>query len=170
MISDGFYIAPFAFDGQLEGIGQWSLSKLSPKWLSLCRDLIEEKGDSFQCAIPLPPLEHISVHVTSRNGTALVSFRVRDQPATSAAALSGAVPEADSAVLRMFVESLRDTPLVKEAATSTIPFEAAFSIVARPLYIVIPWASPDISDADMELVTQFQNHLAGAILVPPSAA
>jgi hypothetical protein len=164
VISDGFYIAPFAFDGQLEGIGQWSLSKLSPKWLSLCRDLIEEKGDSFQCAIPLPP-----VHVTSRNGTALVSFRVRDQPATSAA-LSGAVPEADSAVLRMFVESLRDTPLVKEAATSTTPFEAAFSIVARPLYIVIPWASPDISDADMELVTQFQNHLAGAILVPPSAA
>ena len=169
MTASDYYVAPFAFDDELEGIGKWSPSMLSPKWLSFCRTLLEGNGASFQCAVPLPPLEHISVHVTSLNGTALVNFRVRDLPATSAAALTGASPDADSEVLRMFVDSLREVPLVKEATTSAAPFEAAFSITARPLYIVVPWASPEISDADMELVTQLQNHLAAVLLTSSGA-
>jgi hypothetical protein len=164
LATSDFYIAPFVIDGQLEGIGGCSLSRLSPKWLAFCREVLDTHGPSFRCSIPLPELEHISVHSTSSKGASLVSFSVRKEPATSAAALSGIDPDADGEVLRMFVDSLRKTPLVRQAAASSLPFEAVFGISERPLYIVIPWANPSISDQDMQLVQELQKHLAGALL------
>lgn len=64
----------------------------------------------------------------------------------------------------MFVDSLRRIPLIKEAAVSPLPFEAAFGISQRPLYILIPWTDPSIGDEDMQLVQELQKHLAGALL------
>jgi len=170
MATSDFYVAPFVFDGELEGIGGWMLSQLSPKWLAFCSEMLAEQGANFECAIPLPPLEHISLRVTSSSGATLVNFSVRNRPATSGAALSGENPAADAEVLRMFVDSLREVPLVRQAAATQLPFEAAFSITARPLFVVIPWADPDISEDDMQLVHDLQKHLAGALLAPRNAA
>ncbi len=167
MSTSDFYIAPFVIDGQLEGIGRWTLSRLSPRWLNFCCELLASHGSSFSCSIPLPPLEHITLRITSDRGATLINFSVRDNPASSAAALSGMNPAADAEVLRMFVDSLRRVPLVKETAALPLPFEAAFGISERPLYIVIPWADIGISDEDMQLVQELQKHMAAALLTRP---
>jgi hypothetical protein len=162
-----YFVAPFAVDGELLGVAGRSLSELSPRWLGFLHELLATQGPTFRCPIPVPPLEHITLQVTSADGAALVSFAVRDQPATSAVALTGSDPTADAKVLRMFVDSMRRVPLVRQVAATPAPFEAAFRLAQRPLYVVIPWANPKVSDADQDLVQELENHLAGALLARP---
>ena len=84
-----YFIAPFAADGELIGVAGRSLSELSPRWLDFCHELLAAQGDTFRCQVPLPPLHHVTLQVTSGNGTALVSFAAHDQPVSSAVALTG---------------------------------------------------------------------------------
>src|SRR5688572_4005152 len=162
-----YFVAPFAPDGELIGVAGRALAELSPKWLGFCHEMLASNGAAFRCPIPLSPLQHITLQVTAGSGTALVSLLVNDQPASSAVALTGQESAAESEVLKMFVASMRRVPLVQQAATTSKPFEAVFGLAERPLYIVIPWANPRISDADRELVQQLENHLAGALLGRP---
>lgn len=164
-----YFVAPFAPDGELVGVAGRSLAELSPRWLGFCHELLASQGPVFRRPVPLPPLQHITVQLTSSNGAALVTLSVHEQPASSAVALTGSDPGADSEVLRMFVESMRRLPIVQQAAATPTPFEAVFGLAERPLYVVIPWANPRISGPDQELVQQLENHLAGALLGRPAA-
>lgn len=161
-----YFIAPFAPDGELIAVAGRSLSDLSPQWLQFCRNLLDERGAAFRVSVPKPGLEHVALQLTSSGSAALVSFTVQGHAATSAIALGGADSAAEAEVLRMFVDSMRRVPVVQEVATTAAPFEAAFGLSERPLYIVVPWANPQISDADMELVQELENHLAGVLLCP----
>lgn len=158
-----YFIAPFTPDGQLIGVAGRALAELSPKWLAFCRELLASHGSTFRCPIPLPSLQHITLQVTSAGGTALVSLLVNDQPASSAVALTGQEPGAEAEVLKMFVESLRRVTLVQQAAATSKPFESLFSLRERPLYAVVLWANPQISEEDQQLVQELENHLAGAL-------
>src|SRR6478735_8996325 len=129
-----YFIAPFATDGELIGVAGRSLAELSPRWLGFCHELLAAQGPVFRCPVPLPPLQHITVQLTSSNGAALVSLFVHDQPASSAVALTGADLAADAEALRMFVDSMRRVPFVQQAAATPTPFEAVFSLAQRPLY------------------------------------
>ena len=140
-----YFVAPFAPDGEPIGVAGRLLSELSPKWLGFCHELLASKGEAFRCAIPLPPLQHITLQVTAGSGTALVSFLVNDQPASSAVALTGQDPAAEADVLRMFVDSMRRVPLVQQTAATGKPFESLFTLAVRPVYVVVLWANPRIS-------------------------
>jgi hypothetical protein len=165
-----FYIAPFAIDGELAGIAPLSMSALSPRWLGFCREFIGKNGKSFSCTIPQQSLRHISLQITSGDGATLATFSANGEIVSSAAALAGTNPMADTQVLRMFVESLRTAYLVGAASGSSEPFEQAFHIEERPLYIVVPWPNPTVSDTDHDLVRELNNHLAGALLASQTAA
>jgi hypothetical protein len=163
-----YFIAPFAPDGELIAVAGRSLSDLSPQRLQFCRKLLDESGVTLRISVPMPALEHIGLQVTSNGSAALVTFRVREHVATSAVALVGKDRASETEILRRFVNSMRRVPLVQRVATTAAPFEAAFGLTQRPLYIVVPWANPQINDSDMELVQELENHLAGALLGHPS--
>ena len=159
-----YYVAPFAADGELVGVAGRSLAELSPRWLAFCSGMLDTHGPAFRCAVPLPPLEHISLKFTSAQGAALLTFLVRGHVATSGVALRGTHPAADAELLATYVDSMRGVRLVRRAATTRTPFEAALGLTQRPLYIVVPWAVPEISDADMDLVRELNTHTAAAFL------
>jgi hypothetical protein len=94
---------------------------------------------------------------------------VHEQPASSAVALTGQEPAAEAEVLKMFVDSMRRVPLVQQATTTSKPFEALFTLAERPVYAVVLWANPQISEDDQQLVRQLENHLAAALTARPPA-
>jgi hypothetical protein len=165
-----YFVAPFAPDGEMIAVAGRSLSELSPRWLGFWHELLATQGPVFRSAVPLPPLQHITVQLTSGSGAALVTLSANDQPASSSVALTGSDPARESEVLRMWVDSLRRLPLVRQAAASGTPFEAVFDLPERPLYVVVPWANPRISAADQQLVQELENHLAAALLARPAGA
>jgi len=81
---------------------------------------------------------------------------------SSAALLSGLSHEADSQVLKMFVEFLRGVSLVRAAATSDLPFQNMFAITERPVMIVAPWGHTSVSERDQDGVSELESHTAGA--------
>lgn len=166
----GFYAAPFAADGSLTGVSECSPSALSPRWMDFWRQMLGAHGPVFRIPIPIPPLSHIGVRFTGSNGAALVTFTVRDQPATSGVALTGQSSGAEAEVLRMFVDSLRRTRPVRASAGDEPPFEAAFRLAQRPLYITVIWGNPAIDDEDYETVIEFESHLAAVLLTDPAPA
>lgn len=165
-----FYLAPFAIDGELAGIAPMSLSTLSPQWLEFCRELIDRNGESFTGALPQQSLRHISLQITSSAGATLATFSANGEIVSSAASLTGTNPMADAQVLDMFVKSLRTAYLVRAASRSSEPFEQALHLAERPLYIVVPWANPIVSDTDHDLVRELNSHLAGALSMSRVAA
>jgi len=59
----GFYIAPFAVDGQGEGIVYQEQAKLSAQWLYVCRNFIERNTAGVE-AVWEGELAHISTKLT----------------------------------------------------------------------------------------------------------
>jgi hypothetical protein len=158
-----FFVAAFAPDGELIGVAGRDLEKLSPKWLGFCRDLLASGRGMFRGSVPLPPLQHITLQVTAGSGAALVSFLVGDQPVSSAVALTGRDPAAEVEALKMFVGSMRGVPLVQQTAATSKPFEALFTLAERPVYVVVPWANPRVSQEDKQLVQELEIHLAATL-------
>jgi hypothetical protein len=158
--ADGFFVAPFAFDGELEGVAFRELTRLSAKWLAVCEDQLRQRGASFDTAWP-GPLSHIRTKFTSQRGAALVTFWVRDRPAVSMALATGMAPEVESEVLTMFVESLRAVETVRMSAQSKTPFDKVKAIAERPLMIVVVW-SGGLGAQDEALVRELGLHLGGA--------
>ena len=165
---DAFSIAAFAPDGELQGTGVWRLSQLSPRWLAVCADLLR-KGDAFHAPLS-GALSHLSVKLTSGNGAGLGMFFVNENLATSTAYFRGENSKAEAQVLDMLLDSLRSTPLVRVATSSSRPFEAFRTLSQRPLNVVVPWGSSEISEADHRLVRELSNHFAGAYLCALPAA
>lgn len=160
-----YFIAPFDIQGELLGAGSRSLSDLAPHWLEFWSQLLNKHGPVFKFDLPLPPLKHISVQFTSAEGAALVTFTVRGTPASSAIALAGLNHAAESEALGMWVDSMRRVHHVQQAARAgTTPFQFAFALTPRPIYLVVPWPTSRVSDSDRELVQELETHLAGVFL------
>jgi hypothetical protein len=163
----GFFIAPFGVDGEPEGFEYVELGRLSGKWLTIVGEHLREHGASFD--VPWSGnLSHIRTKFTSASGVALVTFRVGSQPAASVALASGRAADAESEVLRMFIDSLRRVHLVGAAAASAEPFAKVTMIAERPVMIVVPWPDSAISQQDHSVVRELSLHLAGAFFAQVS--
>src|SRR4030095_10833974 len=68
-----FYVAPFAFNGESQGIGAWQISALSNRWLDFGRDVLRAGGASFSSLLPTP-FERVGLRFTSARGAALATF------------------------------------------------------------------------------------------------
>ena len=67
-----FFIAPFAIDGGLIGLGEWRIADLSPEWLGVCEELLRDHGPSFRVT-PGQMLDHIEIKLTFARGAGLPS-------------------------------------------------------------------------------------------------
>jgi hypothetical protein len=153
-----FYAASFAIDGELLGIGEWQLSKLSPRWLEFSREVLRIGGPAFDKSLPAP-FDRVRLRFTSANGVALATFSIDSAPVASSAFLRGTDSAAERQVLQMFVESSRRASVVQCASTTPEPFAKAFTISQRPLHIVIAWGT---HDDDAGMVPELSTHLAAA--------
>lgn len=159
----GFFVAPFAIDGELMGVGEWRLADLSPRWLEFSRQLRACGGDSFRTTLPAP-LDRLAVRFTSAGGAALATFQVGGKLVASAAYLRGDNAGAEQQLLGLFVESLRRVAVVQQARAGAEPFGAVFGLTQRPLHVVVAWGTPDVAEEDEEAVQELGTHLAGAFL------
>jgi len=159
--SQAFHIAPFAFNGELQGIGAWQMSALSSRWLDFGRDVLRAGGASFSSLLPAP-FERVGLRFTSARGAALATFSLDGAMAASSAYLRGDDIPAERELLEMFVESLRRVDAVRQTQTTPQPFSEVFGISERPLHVVVAWASS--SGEDSEMVAQLDTHFAGAFL------
>jgi hypothetical protein len=157
----GFYVAPFAPDGELIDVGFWTADALSEAWLNVCESFVAKHADS-QIHSWGHELGHVSSRLTASSGAALVTFYVNQQIVLSSALLSGNDPGAEASLADLFVESLRRTPLVQAAAGSSanMAFDAVRSLRQRPLAAVVVWHPDNATDEDMELVRELALHLA----------
>ena len=158
-----FFLAPFAYDGELMGVGTFKLSELSPKWLGICEAILAHEGEVFRVSLQ-EALSHLEIQLTSSNGIGLGTFYAHGHVALSTSYLRGDDFDAESELLQMFVSSLRQVNLVQNARVNDLPFQQVFGMKERPLYVVVAWANPKISAEDQELIRELSNHFAGAFL------
>jgi hypothetical protein len=161
-VNNGFYVAPFGIDGESEGVGFWEFDRLSSRWLAICTKQLDGHGPTFEASWPFK-LAHISTRFTSTPGIALATFKVRGRIAASLALTNGLPAAAETDILQMFVESLRQVQLVK-ATGRPRAFEKVLALKERPLMVVVPWPDPSLSDDDHEAVRELGIHLAAGFL------
>lgn len=157
----GFYVAPFAIDGEHIGLEFRSTAALSSKWLRIARDFLCTHGAVFDTCWG-GGLAHIRTKFTSAAGAALATFFVRGEIAASLVLLSGKGPEAEREVLEMFVTSLRKTIWAQASTSVSQPFSELLSMKERPLLAVVVWPESALSDLDHEVIRDLSVHLAGA--------
>ncbi|MFC4314278.1 hypothetical protein ACFPN2_34760 [Steroidobacter flavus] len=162
-----FHIAAFGVDGSLVGMDMWSSERLSGQWLAICREYLNQHGSSFDEPWS-GKLSHIRTKLTAARGAALVTFSAHGRIVSSLALASGASQVTEKSVLEMFVNSLRQTQLVRVAARTQEPFQQVLQIAERPVMIVVPWADEAISEQDHTLVRELSIHLAAAFFLRPS--
>jgi len=155
-----FFVAPFAIDGEAVGLGETRLANLSQRWLDFCAQILDSNGMVFRITLPAP-FDRIALRFTASAGTALVSFFVDGQLVVSAAFLSGDDLSAEKELLGLFVASLQRTDVVQQSRSVAAPFSEVFGLAKRPLQVVVPCVTPDISDEDHTVVQQLCTHLAG---------
>ena len=158
---DHYYVAPFAPAGELLGVGRWEVKDLSPRWLSVCSDLLAAHGPVFRTSLG-GRLDHIEIGMTIAEGVGLGTFYCHGKLGVSAVYLPGQSPGIESGILDMFIGSLRRTDFVREASQSDTPFEAVRQITERPLHVVVVW--PNVSEDEHELLSEFSTNFAGAFL------
>ena len=156
-----FHVAPFAFNGEPQGIGAWQMSALSNRWLDFGRDVLCAGGASFSSLLPAP-FERVGLRFTSARGAALATFSLDGALIASSAYLRGDDIAAERELLAMFVESLRRVDAVRQTQTTSQPFAEVFGISERPLHVVVAWGSSSVEDGEM--IAQLGTHFAGAFL------
>lgn len=156
-----FYVAAFNIDGESIGMEKIEIDSLSSKWTENCAKYLERHGDNFDTPWD-ENLSFIRTRLTSASGTALITFSSNEKPAASIFLARGISQATELSVLKMFINSLRNTDLVRASARSIEPFEEMFSIEDRPLMVVVPWADPDITDNENKIVRELSMHLAAA--------
>ncbi|MBN8627490.1 MAG: hypothetical protein J0M17_18590 [Planctomycetes bacterium] len=155
---DGFYVAPFAADGESLGIGFWESAKLSANWIAVATTFIEVGGAAFRSAWA-GNLGYVETQLTSQNGAGIATFFVRDQIANSILLLSGQAPSVEQDVEHMFSSSMqRAIPAQSRASVA----DELGRLSQRPLVAVFVWGNQAISDADHEVVQQLTTHFACA--------
>jgi hypothetical protein len=158
--TEHFDVICFAFDGELLGQERQALSDLSAKWLSVCGDFLASYAPVFDASLG-GPLDHIRFKWTASDGTALVTVSTHGMITSSFALASGVSPGTERKVLTMFVESLRNTDIVKQVANSSEPFAEILTTSDRPLLCIVIW-NANVTEQDGDLVRELTMHLAGA--------
>jgi hypothetical protein len=154
-----FHVAPFAFNGELQGIGGWQMSALSKRWLDFGRHIL--RAGSFSGLLPAP-FERVGLRFTSARGAALATFSLDGVLVASSAYLRGDDVVAERELLEKFVESLRRVDAVRQSQGASQPFAEIFGILERPLHVVVAWGSSPGEDSEM--IAQLGTHFAGAFL------
>ncbi|HEX7693539.1 MAG TPA: hypothetical protein VF409_03560, partial [Sphingomonas sp.] len=103
-LSDRFWIAPFALDGELIGVGERSFSDLSQHWIGVCESLIDHHGPVFDQPLQ-GPLRHLRIKCTAAGSVAMVVLYAHEVPVTSFAVVTGAAPSEEAEALTMFTEA-----------------------------------------------------------------
>ena len=165
----GFFIVPFAFDGEQVGSGYWPLSRLSAKWLGVCSEFIQAHGPVFDAPWS-GKLSHIRTKFTSASGAAIGTFFVQSEIVSSVLLLNGSSPNAEQTVAKMFADSLTKTFQSQLRQPPTDSFSKISSISERPLMVIVHLPAPDVSDDDQEIVRELALHLAGAFFARCVAA
>lgn len=161
--AEGFHLAAFGIDGSLEGESHWNHQDLSERWLTLCDELIAEKGINFDHQWT-GTLSKIRTKMTSANGASICTFFVNDRTVSSVLLLRGIEPQSEIEVSTMFVESLRASPLAITSRASSEPFAEVLTIVQRPLMVVVPFPDPAVSDQSYDLIRELSLHLASSFM------
>jgi hypothetical protein len=160
-------IAAFGFDGDLLGTATRHVSALSQHWLAVCSELLQESGEVFRRSMGAQ-LSHIEIQLTSSNGAGLGMFYVNSALALSVGLFRGVSDETESAVLKMFVDSLRNSRMVQVATNSPHPFDELLHLKKRPLFALVVWPPEGMSEVDADLVRELSIHFAAAFLCRPS--
>ena len=163
---DGFWIAPFAVDGELVGVGEWRFDALSKHWIGVFASLIDHHGPVFDEHLQ-GPLSHLRIKCTAIESTAMVVLYAHGVAASSFAVATGAVPAVEAHVLAMFAESIRSSTQQFQVSNVEEPFGAMTTMVQRPLMVVVPWPQ-SIAEQDHELVREIGWHLAAALIIKAS--
>ena len=161
-----FEVAAFGFDGELLGTKTRQVNHLSPRWLAVCEALLRECGEVFRRSMGAQ-LAHIEIQLMSDNGAGLSTFYVNGALVLSLMLCRGENEEAELAVGRMFVDSLRKSPLVQTATASPSPFEDLLHFKTRPLVALVVWPQDQLSEVDADLVRELSTHFAAAYLCRP---
>jgi hypothetical protein len=159
-----FHVAAFAADGSLVGQGTRHLDALSEKWMTVCAQMLPDGVPSAAVCVPVEGLSHLEVRYTRAGRTGIATFYANRAMAASAILMEGTNPERDAQVQSMFQESLRGVVPAAEA------FGALSTIAVRPLYAVVAWGNPAVSDKDEELIQELSTHFAAAFLLGPQNA
>lgn len=160
-MSGEYHVAVFTRDGALEGTGTQRVAALSKKWIDVARGMLTELGPRFR--VPLSPLRHLEVGLTSADGNGVGTFYANGHIALSTLYLGGqSGPEAAAELQEMFLASLRRA--VPGAAEGREPpaFGDLIGIHERPLYAVVVWVNPAVSEDDYQLLREFSTHFAAA--------
>lgn len=161
-----FEVAAFGFDGELLGTKTRHVNHLSPRWLAVYEALLRECDEVFRQSMGAQ-LAHIEIQLTSDNGAGLSMFYVNGALALSLMLFRGENEEAELAVGRMFVDSLRSSPAVHTATGSPSPFEDLLHLKTRPLFALVVWPQDHLSEVDVDLVRELSTHFAAAYLCGP---
>lgn len=161
MRTDGFFVAPFAPDGELVGAGFWEYRKLSRRWLDVCLDFLPVLTGGLRRSWGAE-LSHIETQLTTASGAATVSFYVHGHLATSCLLLSGAATNVDAEVRELFRESVERMAAHLEGGVAEGRFKQLSGLDQRPLAAFVVWAPEPLCDHDMELVQELSLHLSGA--------
>lgn len=157
----GFFVAPFVFDGGLEGIKHRRFDEMSSKWMRVCRDFLERHGAKFDASWN-GPLSHIRIQFESDSGAALFMLFAHGRPAVSVVLMSGRSPATDCYLEGVFIDFLRRIKIVATTAQSPEPFREISNIKERPLMVVVHWGDEEISERDHLLIRDLALHMAGA--------
>jgi hypothetical protein len=156
----GYTIASYTPDGFFVGKGEWDLSRLSEKWLTICKDIISRHGPVFQHNMGAA-LSYLDIAFMAGIG----HFFVDGRPAFSLALLSGETVEQDENILTEFVQYLREDENVMDRCPDIDGFvESVKSHNDRPLCISVIWSDPVIDDKKYDAVMELGIHFAGAYL------
>lgn len=161
---DRFWIAPFALDGELVGVGEWWIDDISAHWINVCASLVQHYGPVFDEYLQ-GPLSHIRIRCTAGDGGAMVDLCVHDLMAASFVVVVGTAPVAEGQMLAMFAESLRSSTLLYRIGGSKEAFHEVITLPQRPIAIIVPWPQSSISEQDHELVTELARHLVAALVL-----
>jgi hypothetical protein len=161
--SVGYYVAVFAMDGSLVGVGAWKHEALSPKWLQVAADLVESATQLGRATVPIENLDHLELKLTRAEGASLATYYAHGILAVSTLLFRGDNPHVEAELSEMFVQSLCDSARIARL-TQSDPFSALFSLTERPLHVVVPWSHSDVTSDDHELLKELSAHVAGAVL------
>jgi len=166
IIEPSFEVAAFDPSGLLLGTSHRQLCDLSEKWLTIATAYLTLHGSNFKADWG-GPLAHLVTQITSSDGVALVSFYADGVLVASIALLCGVKSDAELSVLKMFVQSLRKTEMVRASAVDEMPFEDVFQLMRRPLMVVVPWGDERVTEQDDQLVQELALHFAAAYFQAP---
>lgn len=161
--AEGFFVAAFSAFGHCEGIDRWEYRNLSEKWISLCRELLENLGDLFDYRWA-DQLSQIRTKFTSSNGVGICTIFVDEVVASSILLMKGGDAAAEKAVAEMFVNSLTVSGLPLMSVEAVNGFDAISSFQDRPLMVVVPFPSEEVSEQNEDIVRELGWHFAAAFL------